>query len=120
MLKDGAVRIQGDKIYGDTDHCPLNDLLESARALLEISKQFPGALFPGSVKNGISKDFDRGCYVWNTSRPILEYPQPGYVLTHIKSPLIADEYGFNLIGYIVNGQVSEYPGINIEKVAIAP
>ena len=64
-LKPGAVTIDlvTGGIYGDIDHCPKEDLLESAEALLPLlSKvQHPGLW-------GLHKDFDADCYVYTAAK----------------------------------------------------
>ncbi len=64
-LKPGAVTIDlaTGGIYGDLDHCPREDLLESAEALL--------SLLPKVNHKGIwalAKDFDAGCYLYTKSK----------------------------------------------------
>jgi len=60
-LKPGAVIIDlpTKGIYGDLDHCPAEDLLESADALLSL---MPKVGHKGLW--GLSKDFDSGSYVY--------------------------------------------------------
>jgi len=55
-LKPGAVTIDfaTSGIYGDLDHCPTEDLLESARALLELTNGKRGKAW------GVRKDYDKG------------------------------------------------------------
>jgi len=59
-LKPGAIAVDFETggIYGDLDHCPIDDLLESAEALL--------ACLPEGHKGvkGFCKDYDAGCYVF--------------------------------------------------------
>lgn len=59
-LKPGAIAVDLETggIYGDLDHCPIGDLLESAEALL--------ACLPEGHKGvkGFCKDYDAGCYVF--------------------------------------------------------
>ena len=64
-LKPGAITIDLETggIYGDLDHCPLADLLESAEALL--------SLLPKVDHKGIwalAKDFDATCYLYTRSK----------------------------------------------------
>jgi len=64
-LKPGAITIDlgTGGIYGDIDHCPLADLLESAEALL--------SLLPRVSHKGIwalAKDFDADCYLYTASK----------------------------------------------------
>jgi len=64
-LKPGAVEIDlaTGGVYGDLDHCPLEDLLESAEALLSL---LPKVDHKGLW--GLHKDFDADCYVYTTAR----------------------------------------------------
>ena len=64
-LKPGAVEIDlvTGGVYGDIDHCPVEDLLESAEALLSL---LPKVQHPGLW--GLHKDFDADCYVYTTAR----------------------------------------------------
>jgi len=59
-LKPGAIAVDFETggIYGDLDHCPIGDLLESAEALL--------ACLPDGHKGvkGFCKDYDARCYVF--------------------------------------------------------
>jgi len=59
-LKPGAISggFETGGNYGDLDHCPISDLLESAEALL--------ACLPEGHKGvkGFCKDYDAGCYVF--------------------------------------------------------
>jgi len=64
-LKPGAITIdlKTGGIYGDLDHCPREDLLESAEALL--------SLLPRVNHKGVwalAKDFDTGCYLYTKSK----------------------------------------------------
>ena len=64
-LKPGAVTIDLDTggVYGDIAHCPREDLLESAEALL--------SLLPKVDHKGIwalAKDFDAQCYLYTTNK----------------------------------------------------
>ena len=64
-LKAGALTIDliGGGIYGDLDHCPKEDLLESAQALLSI--------LPKIKRKGVwalAKDYDAGCYVYTAEK----------------------------------------------------
>ena len=64
-LKPGAVTIDLETggVYGDIDHCPREDLLESAEAML--------SLLPKVSHRGIwalAKDFDAQCYLYTTSK----------------------------------------------------
>ena len=64
-LKPGAVTIdlETGSVYGDIDHCPHEDLLESAEALL--------SLLPRISHRGIwalAKDFDAQCYLYTTNK----------------------------------------------------
>lgn len=66
-LKPGAVTIDlpTGGIYGDLDHCPKEDLLESAEALL--------SLLPRVTHKelwGLSKDYDSGCYLHTTHKGV--------------------------------------------------
>jgi|GEM_PF-3558192 len=70
-LKPGAITIDLETggIYGDLDHCPREDLLESAEALL--------SLLPRVNHKGVwalAKDFDAGCYLYTKSK---SYRVPG-------------------------------------------
>ena len=61
-LKPGAVFVDltDGSIHGDLDHCPKEDLLESAKALLSLLPQ---------VKHkglwGLAKDYDAGCHLYS-------------------------------------------------------
>ena len=64
-LKPGAITIdlKTGGVYGDLDHCPREDLLESAEALL--------SLLPRVSHKGIwalAKDFDAKCYLYTASK----------------------------------------------------
>ena len=64
-LKPGAITIDLETggIYGDLDHCPREDLLESAEALL--------SLLPRVSHKGIwalAKDFDAQCHLYTKSK----------------------------------------------------
>jgi len=64
-LKPGAVTIDLETggVYGDIAHCPREDLLESAEALL--------SLLPKVDHKGIwalAKDFDAQCYLYTTNK----------------------------------------------------
>lgn len=71
-LKPGAVTIDlvDGNIHGDLDHCPREDLLESAEALLSILPQLDDTRGVW----GLSKDFDTGCHVY-TRRKNLRIPE---------------------------------------------
>lgn len=62
-LKLGAVVVDlvDGSVHGDLDHCPKDDLLESAQALLLLLPQ---------VKHkglwGLGKAYDAGCYLYTT------------------------------------------------------
>ncbi|MBA7681144.1 hypothetical protein ES703_89474 [subsurface metagenome] len=64
-LKPGAITIDlvTGGIYGDLDHCPLADLLESAEALLSL---LPEVEHKGLW--GFAKDFDAQCYLYTTNK----------------------------------------------------
>lgn len=64
-LKPGAITIDlvTGGIYGDLDHCPLTDLLESAEALLSL---LPEVEHKGLW--GFAKDFDAGCYLYTKNK----------------------------------------------------
>jgi len=64
-LKPGAliVDLVGGGIYGDLDHCPKVDLLESAEALLSL---LPHVQHKGLW--GISKSFDEDCYIYTANK----------------------------------------------------
>lgn len=64
-LRPGAVTIDlpSTGIYGDADHCPVNELLESAEAMLSL---LPKVDHDGLW--GIDKDFDPQCYLLTTSK----------------------------------------------------
>jgi len=70
-LKPGAITIDLETggIYGDLDHCPREDLLESAEALLSLLPQ---------VKHkglwGLAKAFDADCYL-HTERASYKVPE---------------------------------------------
>lgn len=57
MLKYGAVTVDflTGYVYGDIDHCPLNDLIESAKTLINIA--------PKRAK-AIGKAYDNDCYLY--------------------------------------------------------
>jgi hypothetical protein len=63
MLKPGAISIdiQTGGIYGDIDHCPLPDLLESAEALWSL---LPRVKHKGLW--GLAKAFDGDCYLYTS------------------------------------------------------
>lgn len=60
-LLPGALTIDlvDGSIHGDLDHCPKEDLLESARALLSL---LPQVRHKGLW--GMGKDYDAGCYLY--------------------------------------------------------
>ena len=65
MLKPGAISVdlQTGGIYGDIDHCPLPDLLESAEALW--------SLLPEIKHKGLwalGKAFDADCYLYTSNK----------------------------------------------------
>jgi hypothetical protein len=65
MLKPGAITIdlQTGGIYGDIDHCPLPDLLESAEALW--------SLMPRVKHKGLwalAKAYDADCYLYTSNK----------------------------------------------------
>jgi len=64
-LKPGAIMVDlvGGGCYGDVEHCKLEDLLESAEALLSL---VPQVQHKGLW--GIAKDFDADCYLNTTNR----------------------------------------------------
>ena len=64
-LKPGAVTIDliTGGVYGDFDHCPREELLESAEALLSL---LPRVEHKGLW--GLGKDFDADCYVHTTAK----------------------------------------------------
>jgi len=64
-LMPGALTIDlvDGSISGDLDHCPKEDLLESARALLSL---LPSVQHKGLW--GLSKDYDANCYLYTTKR----------------------------------------------------
>jgi hypothetical protein len=64
-LKPGSVTIDlaTGGIYGDLDHCPLEDLLESAEALLSL---LPKVEHQGLW--GLHKDFDADCYIYTAAQ----------------------------------------------------
>jgi len=64
-LKPGAVSIDLETggIYGDIDHCPQADLLESAEALLSL---LPRVRHKGLW--GLVKDFDADCYLYTRAK----------------------------------------------------
>jgi hypothetical protein len=64
-LMPGAIIIDlvDGSIHGDLDHCPKEDLLESARALLSL---LPSVRHKGLW--GLGKDYDVGCYLHTTGR----------------------------------------------------
>ncbi len=64
-LRPGAVDIDlaTGGVYGDLDHCPLEDLLESAKALLSL---LPKVEHKGLW--GLHKDYDAGSYVYTSAR----------------------------------------------------
>jgi len=64
-LKPGAITIDlvTGGIYGDVDHCPREDLLESAEALLSL---LPEVDHKGLW--GFAKDFDAQCYLYTTNK----------------------------------------------------
>lgn len=66
-LKPGSVTVDlvDGSIHGDLDHCPQEDLLESAAALLSILDELGDA---GDRVWGLSKDFDVGCRLMTTRR----------------------------------------------------
>ena len=65
-LKPGAVSVDLETggVYGDLDHCPREDLLESAQALLQ--------LLPHVERHrkvwGLGKAYDSDCYIYTTGR----------------------------------------------------
>lgn len=64
-LKPGSMIIDlvDGSIHGDLDHCPKEDLLESARALLSLQPQLQHkGLW------GLSKDYDTGCYIHTSAK----------------------------------------------------
>jgi len=64
-LRPGAVTIDlvDGSIQGDLDHCPEEDLLESARALLSL---LPQVRHKGLW--GLGKAYDADCYLYTTNR----------------------------------------------------
>lgn len=70
-LKPGAIAVDFETggIYGDLDHCPISDLLESAEALL--------ACLPEGHKGvkGFCKDYDVGCYVFASKSCKVSIPE---------------------------------------------
>lgn len=64
-LKPGAVEIDlvTGGVYGDVDHCPVEDLLGSAEALLSL---LPKVNHKGLW--GLHKDFDSDCYVYTAAQ----------------------------------------------------
>lgn len=64
-LKPGSVTIDvvTGGIYGDLDHCPVEDLLESAEALLSL---LPKVEHQGLW--GLHKDFDADCYIFTEAQ----------------------------------------------------
>lgn len=75
-LKPGSVTIDlvTGGIYGDLEHCPVQDLLESAEALLSL---LPKVEHQGLW--GLHKDFDADCYIL-TGAQRYELDQKEYVL----------------------------------------
>jgi hypothetical protein len=124
-LMPGALTIDlvDGSIHGDLDHCPIEDLLESARALLSL---LPQVRHKGLW--GLSKDYYASCYLYTTDKrykapegltlPSLGSPRPDagryparkFSLLALHSP--REEYWrgttyFKLIGSLREGQVSE-------------
>ena len=64
-LKPGSVTIDlvTGGIYGDLDHCPVADLLESAEVLLSL---LPKVEHQGLW--GLHKDFDAGCCIYTVAQ----------------------------------------------------
>jgi hypothetical protein len=65
MLKPGSISvdIETGGIYGDIDHCPLPDLLESAEALWSLlSKVKHKGLW------ALAKSFDADCYLYTSNK----------------------------------------------------
>lgn len=64
-LKPGALTIDlvDGSIHGDLDHCPKEDLLESARALLSL---LPHVRHQGLW--GLGKAYDADCYLYTTDK----------------------------------------------------
>jgi hypothetical protein len=124
-LMPGALTIDlvDGSIHGDLDHCPKEDLLESARALLSL---LPQVRHKGLW--ALSKDYDASCYLYTTDRrykapegltlPVIgaarpdggRYPARKFWLMPLNS--IREEYWrgttYNqLIGSVREGQVNE-------------
>ena len=64
-LKPGSVIVDlvDGSVHGDLDHCPREDLLESAQALLSL---LPWVKHKGLW--GIGKAYDAGCYLYTTAK----------------------------------------------------
>ena len=60
MLQHGAVTVdfQAGWVYGDIDHCSLDQLLESARTLINVAPQKAKA---------IGKAYDNDCYLYGSN-----------------------------------------------------
>lgn len=71
-LKRGAVTVDlvDGSIHGDLDHCPREDLLESAQALLSL---LPHVKHKGLW--GLAKAYDATCYLYTTAKRYR--PPPG-------------------------------------------
>ena len=60
-LKPGAVTVDLETggVYGDLEHCPMEDLLESAQALLQLLP-----CLEGRKVWGLGKAYDADCYIY--------------------------------------------------------
>ena len=69
-LKHGAVVIDLETggVYGDLDHCPREDLLESAQALLQLLPHLEGR-----TVWGLGKAYDSDTYIYTKGR---QFPFP--------------------------------------------
>ena len=75
MLKYGAIRLDLETggVWGDSQHCPVEDLLESARFLRDLATtvQHRGLW-------GMGKAYDDDCYVLTTNKSFkVTTPHPG-------------------------------------------
>ncbi len=67
MLRYGALVLDlaTREVFGDLDHCPQADLMESAEALLKVASAFPRGVW------GIGKAYDADCYVFSAGKSLL-------------------------------------------------
>lgn len=114
MLKYGAVTVDFTKglVYGDIEHCPLGDLLESAQELIRIAPKGTRA---------VGKAYDSDSYLYGAKRlqftelPKTAIPENGRKPYYLRlAPYFKPEWYDKVIAFLNGNELLPAPQLNIK------